>query len=82
MKALFIRIFALTLLTNSILVFGASSPGKDDKTPAASSPPAATAPQSSEDQHCDTKVRKEKKMKKKTNEQKPEDNYPGYGIFG
>jgi ribosomal protein L12E/L44/L45/RPP1/RPP2 len=82
MKALFIRIFALTVLANSMLAFGASSPGKDDKMPATSSTPVAAAPQSGEDQHCDNKMKKEKKMKKKTEDQKQDDNYPGYGIFG
>ena len=81
MKALFIRIFALTVLTNSMLAFGASSPGDDDKMPATSSPPVA-APESGGDQHCDHKMKKEKKMKQKTDKSKEDDNYPGYGIFG
>jgi hypothetical protein len=84
MKTLFIRIFTLAMLTNSMLAFGARSPYKDDKTPATatSSAPAAAAHQSSEDQHCDNKMKKEKKMKKKNKEQKQDDNYPGYGIYG
>ena len=82
LKALFIRIFALTVLTNSMLAFGASSPGDDDKMPATSSPPVAAAPESGGDQHCDNKMKKEKKMKQKTDKSKEDDNYPGYGIFG
>ncbi|HEY2913329.1 MAG TPA: hypothetical protein VGK21_08215 [Candidatus Angelobacter sp.] len=82
MKLLFVRIFALTMLTNSIFAFGASSPCKDEKMPATCSPPVAAAPQSGEDQHCASKAKKEKKMKKKLKEQKQDDNYPGYGIYG
>jgi hypothetical protein len=81
-KSLFIRIFALAVLTNSILAFGASSPCKDDKMPAPCAPPAASSPQNSDDQHCDKQMKKEKKMKKKSNEHKEDENYPGYGIFG
>ena len=82
MKSLFIRIFALAVLTNSILAFGASSPCKDEKTPVKCPPTAASSPQSTEDQHCDKQMKKEKKMKKKSNEHKEDENYPGYGIFG
>jgi hypothetical protein len=87
MKSSFIRIFALAMLANSILAFGASSPRKDDKMPAPCSPPAASSPQSTEDQHCDKQMKKEKKMKKKSdehksNEHQEDENYPGYGIFG
>lgn len=86
MKLSFIRIFALTMLANSVLAFGASSPYKDEKLPAACSPQAAAeaVPQSGEDQQCDKKMKKEKekKTKKKVKEQKQDDNYPGYGIYG
>ena len=85
MKSLFIRIFVLAVLTNSILAFGASSPCKDDKMAPACTPPAASSPQSTEDQHCDKQMKKEKKVKKKQqqhNEHKEDENYPGYGIFG
>lgn len=80
MKPLFIRIFALTMLTNSILAFGASAPCKDEKAPACPAP-AASAPQTNDDEHCAKKMKKEKKMKK-SDQQKQDDNYPGYGIFG
>jgi hypothetical protein len=82
MKSLFMRIFALAVLANSILAFGASSPCKDDKMSALCQPPAASLPQSTEEQHCDKQMKKEKKMKKKSNEPKEDENYPGYGIFG
>jgi len=81
MRPLFIRIFALAMLTNSILAFGASSPCKDDKTSACPAP-AASAPQTNDDEHCAKKLRKEKKMKKKKDQQKQDDDYPGYGVFG
>lgn len=81
MKLLFIRIFALAVLTNSILAFGASSPCKDEKTSACLAP-AASAPQTNDDEHCAKKMKKEKKMKKKSDQQKQDDNYPGYGVFG
>ena len=70
------------MLTSSILAFGASSPCKDEKMPATCSPQAAGAPQGAEDQHRDNKMNKEKKMKKKIKEQKQDDHYPGYGIYG
>ena len=82
MKSLFIRIFALAVLTNSVLAFGASSPCKGDKMPAPCSPPAASSLQNTDDQHCDKQMKKDKKMKKKSNEHKEDENYPGYGIFG
>jgi len=82
MKSLFIRIFTLTVLTNSILAFGASSPCKENKLPTTCMPPASSSAQSAEDQHCDKQMKKEKKMKKKGNEPKQDENYPGYGIYG
>jgi hypothetical protein len=82
MKSLFMRIFALAVLTNSILAFGASSSCKDDKPAAPCKPPAASSPQSTEEQHCDKQMKKDKKTKKKSNEHKEDENYPGYGIFG
>jgi hypothetical protein len=82
MRLLFIRIFALAILTNSILAFGASSPCKDEKMPACPAP-AASAPQTNDDEHCAKKMKKEKQMKKKKSDQeKQDDNYPGYGIYG
>ena len=81
MRSLFIRIFALAMLTNSILAFGAGSPCKDEKTTACPAP-AVSAPQNNDDEHCAKKMKKEKKMKKKNDQQKQDDNYPGYGIFG
>ena len=82
MKSLFIRIFALTLLTTPMLAFGASSSCKDEKAPPSCSPQAAATSPTAEDQHCDSKMKKEKKMKKKMKEQKQDDSYPGYGIYG
>lgn len=83
MRPLFIRIFTLAVLTNSILAFGASSPCKDEKTSACPAP-AASTPQTNDDEHCAKKMKKEKKMKmkKKGDQQKQDDNYPGYGVFG
>lgn len=81
MRLLFIRIFALTMLTNSILAFGANSPCEDKKMPACPVP-AASAPQTNDDEHCAKKTKKEKKAKKKGDQQKQDDNYPGYGVFG
>jgi ribosomal protein L12E/L44/L45/RPP1/RPP2 len=80
MRPLFIRIFALAMLTNSMLAFGASSPCKDEKASACPAP-AASASQTT-DEHCAKKTKKEKKMKKKSDQQKQDDNYPGYGVFG
>ena len=82
MKSLFIRIFALVILTTPMLAFDASSSCKDEKAPATCSPQAAVMSQTAEDQHCDNKMKKEKKMKKKMKEQKQDDSYPGYGIYG
>lgn len=81
MKPLLIRIFALAMLTNSILAFGASSPCKEEKTSACPAP-VASAPQTNDDEHCAKKMKKEKKTKKKNDQQQQDDNYPGYGIFG
>ena len=81
MRTLFIRIFALAMLTNSILAFGASSPCKDEKASACPAP-AASAPQTNNDEHYAKKMKKEKKMKNKSDQQKQDDNYPGYGIYG
>lgn len=82
MRPLFIRIFALTMLTNSILAFGASSPCKDEKMPACPAPAASTS-QTNDDEHCAKKMmKKEKKMKKKSDPEKQDENYPGYGVFG
>lgn len=81
MRLLLIRIFALAMLTNSILAFGASSSCKDEKMPACPAP-AASATQTNDDAHCAKKTKKEKKMKKKSDQQKQDDNYPGYGVFG
>jgi hypothetical protein len=81
MKTLLMRTFALAILTNSVLAFAASSPAKNDKTPATDSAAAASAPQSKEDQQNEKKMKKEKKLKEKTNE-KRNDDYPGYGIYG
>ena len=78
MKTLLMRTFALAILTNSILAFGASSPRKHGKMPATDSTAAA---QSREDQKNEKKMKKEKKLKEKTNE-KRNDDYPGYGIYG
>ena len=80
MKPWFIRIFASAMLTHSILAFGAGSPCKDEKMPACPAP-VASAPQTSDDEHCAKKVKKEKKVKKKRDPEK-QDNYPGYGVFG
>jgi hypothetical protein len=81
MKLLFIRIFALAILTNSILAFGASAPCKDEKVSDCPTP-AASATQTNGDERCANKTKKEKKMKKKSDQQKQDDNYPGYGIYG
>lgn len=81
MRLLFIRIFALAMLTNSVLAFGASSPCKDEKMSACPAPAAGTS-QTSDDEHCAKKMKKEKKTKKKGEQQKQDDNYPGYGVFG
>ena len=81
MRLLFIRIFALAMLTNSVMAFGASSPCKDEKMPACPAPAASTS-QTSDDEHCAKKMKKEKKTKKKGDQQKQDDNYPGYGIYG
>jgi len=81
MKTLLMRTFALAILTNSILAFGASSPAKNDKMPATDSAAAASAPQSREDKQNEKKMKKENKLKEKTNE-KRNDDYPGYGIYG
>ena len=81
MRPLFIRIFALAMLTNSILAFGASSPCKDEKASACPAP-AASASQTTDDEHCAKKTKKEKKMNKKSDQQKQDDDYPGYGVFG
>jgi len=80
MRPLFIRIFALAMLTNSILAFGASSPCKDEKTCAC--PALAASASQTDDEHCAKKTKKEKKMKKKSDQQKQDDDYPGYGVFG
>ncbi|HET8888573.1 MAG TPA: hypothetical protein VFQ41_06690 [Candidatus Angelobacter sp.] len=81
MKPWFIRIFASAILANSLLAFGASAPCEDKKMPACPVP-AASAPQTNDDEHCPKKMKKEKKIKKKTDQQKQDDNYPGYGVFG
>jgi hypothetical protein len=81
MRPLFIRIFALAMLTNSILAFGASSPCQDEKA-SACPVPAANTPQTNDDEHCAKKMKREKKTKKKSDPQKQDDNYPGYGIYG
>ena len=81
MKTLLMRTFALAILTNSILAFGASSPNKHDKKTATDSTAAASAQQSREDKQNEKKMKKEKKLKEKTNE-KRNDDYPGYGIYG
>ena len=82
MKTLLMRTFALAILTNSILAFGASSPAKNDKMPATDSAAAASAPQSREDKQNEKKMKKAKKLKEKSDEQKRNDDYPGYGIYG
>lgn len=83
MKTLFIRIFLLAMLGNSILVFAGDSPTHDDKMSTACPPAAAGTAQSSEGQQSDKrKMKKEKKSKKKDKDHKEDDNYPGYGNFG
>jgi len=81
MRPLFIRIFALAMLTNSIMAFGANAPCKDEKATACAAP-AASASQTTDDEHCAKKMKKDKQMKKKSDQQKQDDDYPGYGIFG